>query len=160
MYNDYSFSRGYVFAGRTKGRNAKIYKIYISHFWEYYPDYILLQEILYTDTSFRWEKRGEIFIAPQINRSTYSVTKQLMMRLNNDIKDTDCLIVISDMYREHPFWINAQMDIATSLFKPIIAMKSRCLLPVPEEIKKNTNIIADWNARSITNAIKNFMLYA
>ncbi len=131
----------------------KSYGIFISHAWDFHSEYLRLIELLYSIKDFKWYNctRYQCDIIPDNIDIFHEYLPGLLME---QIQESHCFLLISDLYREHRYWIQKEMDMAGELNKPIIAIKSRVENSLPSRIVQSAKEIVEWNPESIVNAIK------
>jgi len=125
------------------------YGIFISHSWDYDPDYFLLMDILHSARSLRWRNCS----VPRPERDREGVSG-LYGRLVSQISSSDCVIVISDMYERNSFWISKELDIARRLGKPVIALRSRWLMGLPGKIMSTSSAVAGWDPEDLAVSVR------
>ena len=84
--------------------------------------------------------------------------KRLFRELDQQIRPTNCILILSDMYVAHPYWIQREIELAQGYNKPIIGLEPRDQEAIPSAIEDAAIAIVDWNAQSIANAIRQYAL--
>ena len=129
-----------------------MYRIFISHSWDYSTHY---------DTLLDWIKSD---FTINNNLSNYSVPLDkpidaqkkidLKQKLTNKISLSNNIIIISGMYAAYSEWIDYEIDEAVRLGKYIIGVKPWGQERIPTKIQNNASIMVGWNSSSVINAIK------
>ncbi len=135
--------------------HSKSFGIFISHAWEYGMEYILLLELLYSVNDFEWHNCSTPKFELVKDSGLDLVNEYLPGLLKKQISAANCVLIISDMYVKNSYWIKKQIDFAKELDKPIIAVKSRSLIRLHDDIKTAASMTAEWNAQSVVQAVRN-----
>ena len=98
----------------------KSYNIFISHAWRYHDEYDRLVKLLETAPYFYWQNYSVPRHDPLMDPSTSSGDQQLRRELDNQIRPTNCVLIISGMYATYSYWIQIELDIAKTYRKPIV----------------------------------------
>jgi hypothetical protein len=133
--------------------SVKSYGIFISHAWDYHSEYLKLVELLYSIKDFRWHNCTD-YQYDTIPRDIDAFHDYLPAILNRQIQNAHCMLLVTDLYREHRYWIQKELDIGRILDKPIIALQSRWFFAIPRQILSAAREIVEWNPATIVNAIK------
>jgi hypothetical protein len=125
--------------------SGKIYRLFISHAWDYRDEYDRLCSLL--------DGYG-------LNWYNYSVeshdplTGRLRPQFDDRIRLTNAVLVLSGMYAYYSNWMQTEMRIAKSYGKPIIAIIPQGQERVPADIQQAANELVRWNIDSIISAIR------
>src|SRR5262245_60439662 len=112
------------------------YKLFISHAWEYQSDYDGLVNLLNDDKSFSWDNLSVPADNPfPLLASLPKSYRYLVKRLEKQISEADCLVVIAGMYVAHRGWIQSEVEAALEFQKPIIAVLRPWQERIPEAVK-------------------------
>lgn len=125
----------------------KNYKIFISHSWNYNSDYYTIENWL--DENLSWKNMS----VPKHDALESSTDQELKEKIENRIKLSSGILIISGMYVNHSGWINTEIELAIKYGKAIIGIKPRGNERTPTVISENA-IIVNWNSNSIINAIE------
>jgi len=131
----------------------KHFNIFISHAWDFHSEYLRLVELLYSIKDFKWYNCTGYqcgLIADDIDM----FHDYLPGLLKNQIWSAHCVLIITDIYMDNEYWIQKEIDIALEFNKPIIAIKSRFVTPVPAIIEQAATAIVEWTPESISEAIR------
>lgn len=140
-------------------QKSKAYNVFISHAWEYINDYYILEDKLLDARSIKCK----IFSIPEndplLNPRDPHDKRFLFNDLEEQIRPVHCVLIISGMYDKGKVWIQKEIDIAKSLGKPIIGIKSRGLDIIPKAIKDAAVAIVEiGEIGSIIASIKNSLI--
>ena len=103
----------------AKGR-LRVYKLFLSHAWDYDDDYNRLVKLLNNADDFHWRNLS----VPSNDRiHTAKNAEDIGTALGAYIAKADCILICSGMYCAHRTWIQAEIDIAKALGKPIIGLE-------------------------------------
>jgi len=98
----------------------RVYKLFLSHAWDYDDDYNRLARLLNTADGFHWRNLS----VPSNDRiHNLSTGEQIRVALAFYIRKADCALICAGMYCTHREWIQAEIDIAQELGKPIIGIE-------------------------------------
>jgi len=78
--------------------------------------------------------------------------------LDEQIRPVNCVIVISGMYVAYRYWIQTEIDIATSYGKPIIGIKPWGQERIPQAVQDVAVEMVGWNTDSIVSAVRRHAL--
>ena len=131
--------------------NVNIYRVFISHAWNYRNEYYKLEKMLDDSPEFRWQNIFPGFVSPKKD-----IDDELEKSLRTQIGSCDVVLVISDIYNKDSTWIEREMNIAIELNKPIIGLSCRSGDETPWEIRRDASEIIDWNGFELTNAIQRY----
>lgn len=131
--------------------DLKTYRLFISHAWNYNDEYYRLIDMLNK--------------APLFNYANYSVPehdplpmRQLHGALYDQIRPVNIVIILSGIYVSHSDWIQAEIDIASELDKPIIGITPLGNTRMPQAVQDVADEIVGWNTGSIVDAIRRHSL--
>ncbi|MDR1818800.1 MAG: TIR domain-containing protein [Methanobrevibacter sp.] len=127
------------------------YNIFISHSWKYNDEYYKIEKWI-DDSISDWRNMS----VPEHDAKKADTDKELERMIDNNIKNSSGVIIISGMYTNHSKWIDKEIDIASKYGKSIIGIKPRGNERTPNKIYDNAKIIVNWNSTSLINAIKEF----
>jgi hypothetical protein len=136
----------------------KTYDIFISHAWRYSDDYKRLVELLNEAQNFKWRNYSDPKHDPVIDPDDEVSREKLVEELEEQIRPTNCVIVISGMYVAYRYWIQKEIDIATHYRKPIIGVKPWGQERTPQKVQDVAVEIVGWNTDSIVSAIRRYAL--
>lgn len=128
------------------------YHIFISHAWKYPDDYNRLVTTLRNSLYFTFHDYS-------INADKSLTSKrvpdyQIRQSLEEQIKHASVVLVPLGMYAAYHDWIQAEVDIAVRLGKPVIGIKPWGQERLPQEIVSKCNKIVGWNGPSIIDSIR------
>jgi hypothetical protein len=130
--------------------SLRVYKLFISHAWDYDDEYRGLEKLLNQAPGFQWQNLS----VPSHDRIHTEKTAQgLRSALEAYIRQADCVLICSGMYCAHREWIQAEVELAQSHGKPIIGVEPWGQERVPNEVRVAASEMVGWNTTSIVNAI-------
>lgn len=128
-----------------------VYKIFISHSWSYSDAYERLICLLENAQDFEFLD----YSVPKDDPIHYAETdEELELAIEEQIRPVRCVIIPAGVYATYSKWINIEIDIAKRLGKSIIAVKPWGSKHTSEVVKKNADMIVNWNTSSIVDAIQ------
>ena len=127
----------------------KNYKIFISHSWNYNNEYYTVENWLVENIT--WKNMS----VPKHDALECNNNSELKEKLDNRIRLSSGILILSGMYVNHSGWINTEIELALKYDKPIIGIKPRGNERTPTVISENANIV-NWNSTSVINAIKEY----
>lgn len=128
----------------------KNYNLFISHGWYYNDDYKRLVELLNNARNFKWRN----YSVPEDDPLAGGSRKKLAREIDNQIRLTNAVLVISRIYVAHRTWIKFEIDLADYYNKPIIGIQPRGSINIPTMLQRPDVEIVKWNAKSIVNSIR------
>ena len=126
------------------------YRIFISHAWSRTEEYDRLVSLLNNAPRFHWEN----YSVPEHDPLPTRTKKELAQALYNQIKPSNIFIVLAGMYVPYREWIQAEIDLAKKLKKPIIGIKPWGSQITPRAVQDAADEIIGWNTASIVSAIR------
>lgn len=136
----------------------KTYDLFLSHSWNYDYDYHRLVEMLKLAPNFYWRNYSVPQHDPLINPNSPVGVNKLISMLDSQIRPVNCVIFLGGMYAAHSDWIQAEINIAVTYNKPILAIYPWGQERMPIAIQKSANMIVGWNTDTIVNAIRKISL--
>jgi hypothetical protein len=130
------------------------YNVFISHAWSYGDAYDRLVELLDSAPGFSWLNWSAPSDKPAIPEGMIVPNETVLRAIAQKVNMADCVLVIAGMYANHSAWIQAEMDIARNLSKPLIGVKPWGSERMPQEVYESTVEDVGWNTDSIVSAIK------
>jgi antiphage defense system Thoeris ThsB-like protein len=130
---------------------VRVYKLFLCHAWEYDDDYDRLVRLLNNSVGFHWRNLS----VPSNDRIHEAVgQREISEALVHYIRQADCVLICAGMYCAYREWIQAEMDFATALQKPIIGVELWGQERTPSEVRDAARVIVGWNTESIVAAIR------
>ena len=99
----------------------KTYRLFISHAWQYHSDYYRLVEMLKEANYFVWYN----YSVPRHDPKDVNNKKALAEALQNQMRPTNCVLIVSGMYAAYREWIQYEIDLAAHWGKPVIGIRPR-----------------------------------
>lgn len=135
----------------------KQYRIFISHAWKYGDDYIRLENFLDNAPYFSYSNYSAPAHKPlNLPKTTRDLSKEIAEKLENKIKNSQCVLVISGMYYNNKEWMQFEIETALKYNKPIISVIPWGNTHTPTELQNVSNIQVGWNTSSIIRAIRTY----
>jgi len=135
------------------------YKLFISHAWSYSDDYERLLNILDSVPYFKWHNYSIPHDEPVLNPSTIIARRwRLLREIDEQIRPTNCVLIICGMYVAQRFWCQQEIEIAQKYNKPIIGIIPRGNKRIPVCVQESAIKIVHWNTQSIVKAIRKHAL--
>ena len=130
----------------------KIYDVFISHAWKYNDQYYKLTDMLDDYGCFKYRN----YSVPEHDPITFDTTNQLYKQLDEQIRQASVVLLIAGKYVKYRKWIQEEIKIAKKYNKPIIAIRPWGADILPSEAETKADIVVNWQASSIVNAIRNY----
>jgi hypothetical protein len=130
------------------------YDIFVSHAWAYNEDYYRLENLLKEASHFQFRNYSVPTHDPLIPRGTRVGEERLAALLDTQIRPVQCVLVIAGMYAAHRFWIDKEIAIAQSYYKPIIGLIPRGQQRIPVAVQGAAHELVGWSTGSIVDAIR------
>ena len=142
------------FEGIQTMPTLKNYRLFISHAWQHGGDYDRLVNMLNEVSYFNWHNHS----VPQHDPLDANNTQALKKALRNQMKSTNCVLIISGMYATYRKWIQYEIDLAVEWNKPIVGVKPRGSERIPYAVSSVAKEMVGWSTSSIVNAIRRHAL--
>ncbi len=135
----------------------KDYKLFISHAWKYGDDYKRLTDLLDNASYFSYYNYSAPKEKPlNLPNTTRDLSKEIAEQLENKIKLSQCVLIISGMYYNYKEWMQFEIDTAIKYNKPIISIIPWGNTNTPIELQNISKIQVGWNTSSIVEAIRKY----
>jgi len=128
----------------------RIYKLFISHAWDYKDEYYRLVEMLDSAPYFKWSDYSVPFHDPIDSSSA----RELKNQIKEQIRQCTVFIFLAGMWVKYHDWILFEIKSANSYSKPILAVKPQGQQKVPSEVYDFADRVAGWRTESIASAIR------
>ncbi|AGB80497.1 TIR-like domain-containing protein (DUF1863) [Serratia sp. FGI94] len=129
---------------------TKVYKLFISHSWNYSENYEKIVDLI--------RKQGIDFHDHSVPKDdpihTNGTDKQLFDAIEAKMRGTSCIIILAGVYATYSKWINKEIEIAQSYNKSIIAIEPWGAERTSAVVKDAAHKIVKWNGASIARAIR------
>ncbi len=137
----------------------KLYNIFISHAWAYDDDYHRLVNLLDAAPHFNWHNYSIPHNKPVLGLYTILFRRlRLIKEIDEQIRPTNCVLVICGMYLARKPWCKREIFIAQKYDKPIVGILPRGNERIPKVVKNYAAEIVHWNTNSIVDAIRKHAL--
>lgn len=125
-------------------------RLFISHSWTYSERYNSMVSLLTNRPYFEWTN----YSVPE-NKAFVGLSSQaLAEQLRNQIRPSQCVVIIGGMWTNHSDWIQFEIDFAVSIGKPILGVRPRSAKVMPAAVIAASNAVVNWNADSIVAGIR------
>ena len=130
------------------------YYLFISHAWTHNDEYERLVNLLNNAPNFRWRN----YSVPVANPLHANNKTALKRELNDQIRPTQAVLIVSGMYVHYREWIQYEIDKALEWEKPIIGIRPYGSERIPKEVTDVADEMVGWNTNSIVSAIRTHAL--
>lgn len=138
--------------------SLKIYDLFISHAWKYDEHYHGVVRFLDDANNFYYRNYSAPEYKPVIPPGTRASDKRIREALYNKIRPVNCVVVIAAIYASHREWIQAELDIASELDKPIIGVAPLGQNNLPEPVSRIADEVVHWRQEKIVEAIRRWSI--
>lgn len=128
----------------------KTYDLFISHAWKYNNEYYRLEELLREYNYFNFRN----YSVPEHDPLYFDSVKELVQKLDEQIRESSVVLVIGGMYCNYRKWIQKEIEISKKYNKPILLIQPYGSNRVPSTVETSANKIVKWNTKSIVEAIR------
>ena len=126
------------------------YRLFISHAWRYNDGYERILKFISDAPNFIWTN----YSVPESKAFDGLNNAQLKEQLRNQMRPTQCVVVLAGMYVAHSDWIQFEIDFATSLGKPILGVVPWGAERTPLAVSSAATRMVSWNSASIVQGIR------
>ncbi|QEA37725.1 TIR domain-containing protein [Pistricoccus aurantiacus] len=126
------------------------YRLFISHAWRYGERYERAIKFLNAAPRFSWTN----YSVPVAKKFEHMSTRSLEEELRQQIRPTQCVVVLAGMYAAHSNWIQFEIDFAKFLGKPILGIIPWDAERTPTSVSLAANKMVSWNSASIVAGIR------
>lgn len=131
-----------------------MYRIFISHSWDYSEQYDKIEEFLCQE--------GVLFCNHSVPKDspihTNGTDKQLEDAIEAKIKGCSCVIILAGVYSTYSKWINKEIKISQRYSKPIIAVEPWGAERTSSVVKNAATVVVKWQAKSVADAVRNYAI--
>lgn len=126
------------------------YRLFVSHAWRYSEGYVRMLNFINSASNFLWTN----YSVPESKAFTGLSNSALEEQLRNQIRPTQCVVVLAGMYVAHSSWIQFEIDFAKSLNKPILGVVPWGAERTPQAVVAAADKMVHWNSTSIVSGIR------
>lgn len=131
----------------------KTYVGFISHAWAYHDEYVRLEEMLRSAPNFLFRNSS----VPKTDSFLPPITaEKLTAAIDEQIRITNIVMILSGMYAAHSDWISTEIAIAAKYQKPIIGIVPWGQQRLPTQVQKAAKEMVHWRTDSIVSAIRKY----
>lgn len=132
----------------------KTYSLFISHAWKPDESYDQLVAMLQAAPRFYTRILSSPACDPPIDPESESDRDGLMDQLREQIRASQCVLVLGDLFTADRAWVQAQLDIAIGSQRPIIAVKSPRHRNIPKPVFLASSEVVDWDPEALVEAVR------
>jgi len=132
----------------------RIYRIFISHAWDYNEEYHRFVNLLDNAPYFNWAN----YSVPEDDPLHARTRKEIEAGLLRHMRPVHIVIVLSGMYTAYSDWMQKEIDMAVRLNKPILGVIPWGLQRTPVAVQDVALEMVGWNTNSIVTAIRKYAL--
>lgn len=126
------------------------YRLFISHAWRYSERYQRAISFLNAAPNFSWKN----YSVPIDKKFEQMSIRALQEELRDQIRPTQCVVVLAGMYAAHSNWIQFEIDFAKSLNKPILGIVPWGAERTPKSVTVAADKMVGWNSATIISGIR------
>lgn len=130
------------------------YRLFISHAWRYHDDYDRIVDLLDNASNFIYAN----YSVPRDDKFDRMSTSELKDELRDQIRPTECVLILAGLYVSYSEWIQFEIDFAKQGMKPIVGVQPWGSSRTPSAVSQAANIIVGWNTSSIVQAIRDYSI--
>lgn len=131
---------------------SRVFKVFISHSWDYVEDLTSLRNLLGKRGYFHVEFQ-EVPPTEPINSSNSNYVKKV---LSDKIANSDVMLGLAGMYASRSDWMEWELDKANELGVPVVGVIPRGQERVSDIVRQRAKTSVRWNTESIVAAIRNY----
>jgi hypothetical protein len=129
----------------------RTFNLFISHSWTYTDAYEKFVGLLNNRSHFSYKN----YSVPKENPITGARTDaQLKAAIEAQIRPSSVVIIMAGKYATYSKWIDIEIEIATSMGKPIVAVTPWGAKQISTTVSNAADVVAGWNTESIVSAIR------
>ena len=125
-------------------------RLFMSHSWAYSERYNSMVALLNNRPYFEWSN----YSVPESKAFVGLSSQALAEQLRNQIRPSQCVVIIGGMWTNHSDWIQFEMDFAKSIGKPILGVRPRSAKVMPAAVVAAADAVVNWNSDSIVAGIR------
>ena len=126
----------------------RVYRLFISHAWDYNDEYYKLTKRLDEAPNFDWRN----YSVPE--HDPVDDDEELEEELRKQIRPVQVVVILGGMYVAHSKWIQFEIDYAKELGKPILGIRPWGSQRMPKAVQDAADEIVGWNTPAIVRAIR------
>lgn len=124
------------------------YRLFVTHVWQEDDDYFRVFEYLESNPNFYYRNYSRPHQRPE------GGGEALRESLREQIRPVETVIVLPGLYAQHQDLIEFQVNAAQAMEKPVLVMEPFGAGEIPEWLKSRADETAEWDARSIEDAVR------
>lgn len=139
-----------------------VYKLFISHAWKYDELYNTLEKKLNqyehdSNYEFIWTNYSVPRAKPLLDPNSSHNDKELTAALDEQIRQSSCVLIIAGMYVPYKKWIKKEIELAKKYNKKIIGIEPWGSERIPLDVQLAADVMVGWNTPTIVKAIENLV---
>lgn len=127
-----------------------MYRLFISHSWEYSERYLAMVRLLDSAPFFSYAN----YSIPETKAFGMMVQSRMQEELRQQIRPAQCVIILGGMWYYHSDWIGFEVAFAKSLKKPILGVRPRGAKVMPRAVSEVSDVVVNWSSVSVIPAIR------
>jgi len=127
--------------------------LFISHAWSYDSHYNKVVEWLNAEPNFSWKN----FSVPSNDSFSQTTNTELKQCLTNQMKPSQCVIILAGMWVAHSGWIQYEIDEALRMGKTIIGVRPWGQERTPLAVQNAADVMVYWQSTSIIQAVRDYV---
>lgn len=131
--------------------DSRVYKIFISHAWNYSSEYLKIKEFLQEAKSFNFQ----IVSVPNTGSVDPDDKAGLRESIKKQIRYSEVVVILAGMYSYNTEWLDFEMDFARIWNVPIIIVKPWDNRSIPPALAARGGELVGWSTALLVSAIKN-----
>ena len=132
----------------------KTYRLFISHAWTYNAEYYRLVSLLDNANNFSWRN----YSVPEHDPADANNTSKLKTALQNQMRPTQAVLIISGMYAAYSEWIQYEIDLGSRVEQTHYGIRPWGAERIPTAVSSVAKEMVGWNTSSIVAAIRKHSL--
>lgn len=129
----------------------RTHRVFVSHSWKYEDQFQEIKSTLDNAWGFEWYDHSVSSDEP----IDAQLPNHLRTKLRDQIQSTHVVLVLAGMYAAHSEWMEAEIEIATEMGKPVIGVIPPGNERAPQIVQKHATEIVPFDGAAILDAIRN-----
>lgn len=133
---------------------TRCYDLFISHAWDYDERYQGIVRLLNSVPGFTWRDYSVPRDRPIVDPRTEVGVRLLTSKLDEQIRQATCFILVAGMFVNHREWVQREIRIAQKYGKRVVGVRRRGQQITPGEVVNVSHALVNWNSQSLVDAIR------
>jgi hypothetical protein len=121
-----------------------VYRLFISHGWEAGEAYSRFVSTLDAIPSLEWENTAD----PEAGSANLGESQGEAL-LRQQMADANAVVILADVYEEHPEWVRRELALARDEGKPIIVVQPWGARTTPDSLREAGDVLVGWNSERL-----------